>query len=91
MIDESVGAVQLEATPFLEYETTQLETYFGQPDLMFHAKAFRVGDCFELGFCGCCPRARGRAKAKTETARSVAFRGDMTETVRTQTECEGFP
>jgi hypothetical protein len=32
-------APQLEATPFLEYETMQLETYFGQPDLMFHAKA----------------------------------------------------
>jgi hypothetical protein len=43
-------APQLQAAPFLEFEIMQLETCCRQPNLMFHANDFCVGDCFELGF-----------------------------------------
>ena len=44
MIDECRDALQLEAALLFEYEVTQIETYSRQPDLMFHANDFRVGD-----------------------------------------------
>ena len=55
MIDESRDAPQLEAALLFEYEMMRIETYSRQPDLMFHANDFRVGDCFQLGLDGCRP------------------------------------
>src|SRR5580693_8646485 len=53
MIDESRDALQLEAALLFEYEMMRIETYSRQPNLMLHAKAFRVGDSFQLGLDGC--------------------------------------
>jgi hypothetical protein len=36
----------------------RIETYSRQPDLMFHANDFRVGDRFQLGLDGCRTCAR---------------------------------
>ncbi len=58
MIDESRDAPQLEAALLFEYEMMRIETYFRQPDLMFHANDFRVGDRFQLGLDGCRTCAR---------------------------------
>ena len=58
MIYESRDALQLEAALLFEYEMMRIKTYFRQPDLMFHANDFRVGDCLELGLDGCRTCAR---------------------------------
>jgi len=47
MIAESLDAPQLEAALLFEYEMMRIETYSRQPDLMFHANDFRVGDSSE--------------------------------------------
>jgi len=52
MIDESRDAPQLEAALLFEYEMMRIVTYTRQPDLMFHANDFRVGDRFQLGLDG---------------------------------------
>jgi hypothetical protein len=44
MIDESRDAPQLAAALLFEYEMMRMETHSRQPDLMFHANDFRVGD-----------------------------------------------
>src|SRR5712691_7878381 len=58
IIDESRDAPQLEAALLFEYEMMRIETYSRQPDLMFHANDFRVGDRFQLGLDGCRTCAR---------------------------------
>ena len=44
MIDEPRDAPQLAAALLFEYEMMRMETHSRQPDLMFHANDFRVGD-----------------------------------------------
>jgi hypothetical protein len=53
MIDESRGRSAIRNGLLFEYEMMRIETYSRQPDLMFHANDFRVGDRFQLGLDGC--------------------------------------
>jgi hypothetical protein len=55
MIDESRDAPQLAAALLFEYEMMRIETYSRQPDLMFHANDFRVGDRFRLAWTAAAP------------------------------------
>ena len=55
MIDESRDAPQLKAALLFEYEMMRIETYSRQPDLMFHANDFRVGDRFQPGRTAAAP------------------------------------
>jgi hypothetical protein len=52
------GAPQLEAALLFEYAMMRIETYSRQPNLMFHANDFRVGDRFQLALDGCRTCAR---------------------------------
>jgi hypothetical protein len=78
MIDEPRDAPQLEAIPFLEYETMRIETYSRQPNLMFHANVFRVKLCREvnlgptLGFFNQC---ESRIGAKEDHDLQTALAG----------------